>query len=510
MKGLQTTLGQVKGQISDVAGTMKETGEKMKSSGMALSTGVTAPIVAAVGAIGICTDKAVKYQNDMNQVFTLLPNITKPAMEKMSQDALDFSKKYGASTDQVTEAMYQSISAGVDQSKIFDFMSIAQRAAIGGNTDLVTSVNGLSSVVNGYGAANLSASQAADIMFTGVRLGKTTVKELSEEYKNVVPVASSLKIGLGDVTAAIAAMTSQGVPTGEATNELRQMLVELSKSGSGLAVTFENLTGKSFADFIAGGGTMQEALKVLGDNLNKTIPDADKLQKSITAFSDPTSKLSKDFNKLTGESFSQFKQQGGTVEQALDKMGIKYGDTAKRISDYAGSVEAGNAMLMLTGPGAEIFSNNLKEMGKSAGEADKAYNKMDEDQQTSINKINATMGAIMIEVGDKFLPLLAEKVFPFIQNVLLPGDRGPYPLYFNGNRYLFQLIAYFTSYYNSCHRFSCSSRAGPGLCRLIISGVSAIVGLIGGLSGILATVAAVIVAVIYNDLGVPLPLSWPA
>ena len=76
-------------------------------------------------------------------------------------------------------ALYQAISAGVPADNVFTFLSTAAETGIGGCTDLETAVDALSSVTNAYGLENLSTAQAADTLFTGVKMGKTTIEELS-------------------------------------------------------------------------------------------------------------------------------------------------------------------------------------------------------------------------------------------------------------------------------------------------------------------------------------------
>ena len=134
----------------------------------------------AVGAFGVgaVTNFAKEsfnafntFEGKMNEVFTLLPGISGEAMSDMTQQTKDFAKEFGVLPDKVVPALYQSISAGVPKDNVFDFLSTAQKAAVGGVTELETAVDGISSVINAYGTDVLSASQASDLMFTAVKNG---------------------------------------------------------------------------------------------------------------------------------------------------------------------------------------------------------------------------------------------------------------------------------------------------------------------------------------------------
>ena len=90
-------------------------------------------------------------ERGMNEVFTLAPAMSAEAMGKMTDDVRSFSREMGTSTTEVVPALYQAISAGVPTENVFTFLETANKAAIGGVTDLETAVDGISSVVNAYG-----------------------------------------------------------------------------------------------------------------------------------------------------------------------------------------------------------------------------------------------------------------------------------------------------------------------------------------------------------------------
>lgn len=318
-------------------------------------TGVAAKVALGIGAalVGAAVAGAVAFvgfEGQMNEVFTLLPDITDKAMGKMTDQVKDFAVEFGVLPNEVVPALYQAISAGVPKKNVFEFLETAQKAAVGGVTDLTTAVDGISSVVNAYGNKVTSATEASDLMFTAVRLGKTNFEQLSASLFNVVPVASSLGVKFGNVTAAIAAMTAQGTPTSVATTQLRQMLVELSKAGSATADVFEKVAGKSFPEFIASGGNLQEALQLLE------------------------------------------KDAGGS---------------GKRISDLFGSVEAGQAALALTGKGTQTFRDNLTAMGDSAGATEGAYARMETGIGRAFDKMKAAAMVLLINLGEQLAPALA-------------------------------------------------------------------------------------------------------
>ena len=128
--------------------------------------------VAAAG-IGVAALKlAADFDKAFSEVRTLLPNVSDEAFGALQKDLRDFSNETGTVTTEAIPALYQAISAGVPRENVMDFLRVANKAAVGGVTDLETAVDAITSTVNAYGPEVLSATQASDIMFTAVRLGK--------------------------------------------------------------------------------------------------------------------------------------------------------------------------------------------------------------------------------------------------------------------------------------------------------------------------------------------------
>jgi len=348
------------------AGRMRDTlgGGLQKAAmiGGAAILGVGA-IIGGVVASGI--NQFVGFQNQMNEVFTLLPGMSQEAMDDMSGQVLQFSKDFAVLPEEVVPALYQSLSAGVPKENVFAFLETAQKMAIGGVTELETAVDGISSAVNAYGSDVLSAAQASDMMFTTVKLGKTTIGELSGALFNVAPTASSVGVAFSDITAQLAALTLSGTPTSVATTQIRAALVEASKGGTKLSNAIEHLTGSSFSELMAQGRSMPDVF----EELRNSMPEQD-------------------------------------------------------FKDLFGSVEAMNAVLGVTGPNFDTVTAAMEEMTNSAGATDEAYETMNKGIERSKEKFKAFASVALIQVGDALSPMidkvieLAEQALPYVESGL--------------------------------------------------------------------------------------------
>ncbi|MCZ9920403.1 phage tail tape measure protein [Brachyspira hyodysenteriae] len=355
--------GKLKDKTTDLERGFDKIGKSFDKFGSLATKSLTVPIAAGTTAFALATKKATDFDNGMREVLTLLPKLSNEGFESLKQETLAFSKEIGKVPEEVVPALYQSLSAGVPRENVFDFLKTAAEASVAGVAELKTSVDGLTSVTNAYGTEVLNVNRASDIMFQTVKLGKTDFTQLSKSLFNVIPTASALGVQFEDIGAAIAVMTAQGTPTSVATTQIRQALVELNKEGTVAANTFQVLTGQTFKDFIAQGGTLQEALQMMSEAADKNNKD---------------------------------------------------------ISIMFSSVEAGNAALALSGKNASKFKDALDQMNNSAGATAEAFKKIDDGPARQFEKIKAELSALVIELGNSLLPIVNEDLLPVIRDKAVP------------------------------------------------------------------------------------------
>lgn len=312
---------------------------------------VGALVAAAAAAVKFANESLSqfeKFETGMREIFTVIPGISQEAMGALEDDVLQASAAMGRLPEETIPAIYEALSSGVPPDNVFDFIEVANAAALGGVTTLETAVNGITSVVNAYGADVISAGEASDQMFQAVMGGKTTFDQLANSLYNVIPTAAGLGVEFGNVTAALATMTAVGVPTSVATTQLRQLLIELSQAGGDASETFERMAGQSFVDFIAGGGNVQQALQLM--------------------------------------------------EQAAADGGV-------RLSDLFSSVEAGNAALSLTGASTQKFTTELEHAADAAGSTEAAADQFSGSLERSEDMAAAAKAEYQTLVGKGLAPL---------------------------------------------------------------------------------------------------------
>ena len=340
--------------IDGVSNKLNNVSRQMKIAG-----GIMVGAVAAIG--GTSLKMAADFDGAMRSVNTMLL-LNEDEFKDFSKDIRTFAKDMGIDAVDAAHALYQAISAGVPKENAVDFLTVAAKAAIGGMTDTTTAVDGLSTVLNAFGKPLSEAEHVADLMFTTVARGKTTFEELSASMFNVAPIASSLGIPFEEITAALATMTSQGVPTAQATTQLRQAMVGLQKPTT----------------------QMQAAIEALGYKTGVTMLRENGFAETLHLLEEYT--------------------RANNVQ----------------MTDLWGSVEAGGAVLALTGENAVAAAQDMDAMTNSAGAMQAAFEIMEGSTARGWAHIRSEISEAALAIGEALLPTLKrlfEIVTPIIQSI---------------------------------------------------------------------------------------------
>lgn len=299
--------------------------------------------IIGVGGIVAGENSFRKFEHRMMEAFTLLPKANKQAFAQMKKDALEFSETYGVSTEEVAQGMYQSLSAGINPADLKGFMSVAQESAIAGVTDLRTSVDALTNIMNAYGQETYDVQYLADTLFKGITMSKLTFEELSRYMYQAIPTAAALKLNIVDLVGAISALSATGTLTRVGATQFRQFLVELQDHGSQANTIFRRMNnGVSFQKFIAEGGRLIDVVDSLRRGARAVGLDMANLFSSIEAGN--AARQMDNFERFAGmleeAEFNAEGSQGlaygkmvGTLQKSFDRLKATFFNFFTRIGD---------------------------------------------------------------------------------------------------------------------------------------------------------------------------------
>lgn len=319
-----------------------------------LSTGAKLAMAAVAAVVVAGATKAIQAADEWQKAFanvTTLIDTTVISTQELAKGLLLLDPQLG-STQELTEALYQSFSAGAEDAE--EAMKLTATAAIFGKaaiTDTFTAVDVLTTATNAYGKETVTATEASDIFFQTIKLGKITGDELAGSIGTSIPLFASAGISLEELAAGMAAMTKQGVNANLATTQLNSI---------------------------------------------------------VLAFLTPSEEMAKALNDIGFESGAAFLEAEG-LSGALRLIEESTGGATDKINQLLPESRALRGALALTGTGAETFNDTLTEMSNATGATDEAFAKQELTFETLRNSMAKT-GIILGNIGKNFLDKIAVAV----------------------------------------------------------------------------------------------------
>lgn len=355
-QGLKGMQNQTEGTTNKIDSAFGKMTKSINAATIAKGAMAAAAIYVA-NKLRVTTKEVMAYQKQLGMVNTLL-KVSRDELNKYGDEFERLSLKTGASKTEIANAAYQALSSGVGKGDLIGFLETASKTAIAGQATVEQSVGTITSIINAYKMEMSEAGKVADWLLTVQNEGVTTVRELGDQLGDVTSISAALGVSLNDVGGAIAQMTVNGNNTAKTITMLKSMLSELSKEGQMAADNFEKISGQSFIEFIANGGTLQEAMIKMEEYAKKS---------------------------------------------------------NKSVVDLFSSVEAGSAALNLTGINAENFTNKLEKVASSSGELETAY-------RTATNNIQSEWEKLVIAMDNKWSKFVksiveSEVAFNFIKSL---------------------------------------------------------------------------------------------
>jgi TP901 family phage tail tape measure protein len=197
--------------------------KKAKATGKKLTMSVTMPIVAIGGA---ALKSAVDFEASMTQIESLV-GLSAEAVAGFTKDVKGLAGETARAPKELADAMFFITSAGLRGATATDTLAASAKAAAVGLGDAATIADLATSALNAYGAENLSATDATDVMVAAVREGKLEASELAGSMGRVLPIASAMGVQFNEVGAAFAALSRTGTNAAEAATQVRGIMASL-------------------------------------------------------------------------------------------------------------------------------------------------------------------------------------------------------------------------------------------------------------------------------------------
>ena len=332
--------------LGDASNNLNTLAFRAQTTGRNLFKFLGVPLLA-IGAASLTA--FAKFESSMMKIEALV-GVSTGAVKQFADAVKDASRVTGRGPQELADAMFFVASAGLRGATAMEVLEAsAKGAAVGlGQTKVVA--DAATSAVNAYGAENLSGSAAVDVLTAAVREGKVEADRLAPAIGKAIPVASAMGIEFHEVAAAIAAMTRTGTDARTSAIQLRQIMQSILDPSrqTEAALRGMGIAQGELADQARSDGLLA-VLKRLRD-------------------------LSKD------------------NEQA-------FADIFPNIRALAGAMD-------ITGENLQENETIFASLANSAGDTDKAFEKVSETAEFKFNKAMQGMKTSFIELGEAMTPLL--------------------------------------------------------------------------------------------------------
>ena len=340
-------------------GTQVDTsGAKQGLSSLGLMAGSTAKQIGRVfgvyaGAAGLAmaikssTDAFVQFDKAVKNSWTLV-NKTNAEMEKSGNAVRAMAREFNVGSTQSEKALYQIWSATFYGADSMEILRESTKGAAAGLSDLMSTADMVTTVLNAYGKSASEAAHINDLLFTAVRYGKVNYSQLSEQFGRLAGVAAPTGASIEDMVAAIATLTRQGIEADWAVTSLRQTLMQFIKPTKNLKAAINDLGYSGGSAMIKANG-FAKALRMV-------------------------TKWAKDNNIEMDQMFT--------------------------------NVRAVTAVLPLATTAAAGYAKDQQRMADSAGQAALAFKKQTQSISYQLQKFATLFGDLAISVGKTFVPAM--------------------------------------------------------------------------------------------------------
>lgn len=220
-KQFKAELAGAEAATARASGGFSKLGAVAGTAGLAIGAGLAYGAVKSVEA-------ATKFQSSMELIQTQAGGSAKE-VKNMSSALLDMAAKVGSTPEELSKGLYHVESAGFRGAKALSVLRLAAEGAAVGHSDLESTTTALvaaqRSGIKGLG----DMSHAMGSLNAIVGAGNMRMDDLTSALgTGVLPVAKAFGASITDVGAALATMTSNGIPAVNAASGLKMMLASMA------------------------------------------------------------------------------------------------------------------------------------------------------------------------------------------------------------------------------------------------------------------------------------------
>lgn len=378
-ENIKTLRQEAQTQLAEMKKSLESLKEKSKDVFLSIEKWTTRAVTAIVAYTTIAGKQFADLETNIKKVET----ISDDSFKKISKEVRNMAMASGTSSKELAGALYEIVSAVGDVPEKYKILEYSNKLAIAGFTDTTTAVDVLTTILNGYGMEMSQVNRVSDILIQTQNKGKIVVSELAQYMGPIISTAKLAKVSLEELAGAMATMTANGVKAPEASTYLKNMMNELIKTGTDADKAFKKIYGKSFLQFKEQGGTLQEALISLNESAKKSGMTLIDVFSSIRSSSGALV-LANNMDKFI-DSLKAMENAGGTTDKAFQKMMDTFTQKFKQVKEIL--KEFGLRIFETIAPQIDKLMEKIKSI-----DVDKVFSQENINNVVSFGKAIVTLG----------------------------------------------------------------------------------------------------------------------
>jgi TP901 family phage tail tape measure protein len=244
---------------------------------------LTAGVGIAIG-LGYAVNEAVKFEDRIANIGTLLPELNNIQLEGVGKKLLEIAKGTSKPIQEITTSFYDLISAGIKLNDAYPLLKSIDNLSISGLGSLTEATDIQLAAMRNFKSSFKDSDDAANALFKTVKYGVTTVSKLSESFSQNAGFAGDLGLSGQEFMASIVGLTATKMPTSQAevgigsiTNQIGKTTAKRNKILFGifrkLGVNNGNDLLKKSGGFLPAITAISREAKKAGINIQSIFPE---------------------------------------------------------------------------------------------------------------------------------------------------------------------------------------------------------------------------------------------
>ncbi len=340
---------------------------------------------------------ALKYERALRNVTSLMAGagMGQVKIEKnfRSMDAAirRMAVRLGQAPEDLAAGMYNVVSATFDGATGLQVLEGAAMGALAGLSDTNTVTGLLTKTLQAYRRENESnadvAGRTMDVMdtyFMAVNRGMFTFDDLASKMGALPSTAAAFGVGLQDIAAFLSTATIRGMSLEEAIVGVRQAMLQIGKLTPATEKAAEEIFGADWRDMWDARALAEHGLFGMMERLTANLPYV---------------------SSAVMDTAQTIENEGG---DAMKYLAEATGTNIEAIAALFPNIRALKAVLAISGPGMQLYAENMGYMGERAGATQRALAEMEKSGSLSLQKFRSVWKVIGLDFGGMFLPALTE------------------------------------------------------------------------------------------------------